>query len=71
MKFLIDIDTKQNSLEFVMQFLKNISFIKDIKVVESNEVTNPSILQSIEDYEKNMIKPTPMSLSELKSLMDV
>jgi hypothetical protein len=69
MRFIIDIDIAENKRNFVEEFFKTISFIKKVKAIESNEITNPSILQSIDDYEKGEIKPTPLNLEELKAII--
>jgi len=42
-----------------------------VKVIQSNEITNPLILKSIEDYEQGKTNPTPMSLSELKAKIPI
>lgn len=70
MRFLLDIDIADNKSEFAQEFFKTISFVKNVKVVESNEITNPAILQSIEDYENNLVQPTPMSLDDLKVMIN-
>lgn len=62
MRFLLDIDVADNNSEFVLEFFKTISFVKNVKVIECNEITNPAILQSIEDYENNYVQPTPICL---------
>jgi hypothetical protein len=41
-----------------------------VKIVAQNEITNPQILASIEAYEKGKINPTPVSLSDLKAIID-
>ncbi len=67
MKILLDV--KDNKAEFAMEFLKSISFIKTAKPYKKNEVTNASLLQSIEAYEKGTQKPTPLSLVKLKKML--
>lgn len=67
MKLIIDIP--ENKLALAKEFFNSISFVKSVKEVAVNEVTNPSILKSIEDYEAKKVLPTPMSLYELKKLM--
>ena len=37
-----------------------------IKAIENNEITNPDILNSIENYENGKVKPTPLNLDDLK-----
>ncbi|MBK7958473.1 MAG: hypothetical protein IPK03_10395 [Bacteroidetes bacterium] len=69
MRYIIDIDIADNKLKFVEEFFKTISFVKKIRAIASNEITNPVILQSIEDYEKGKTKPTPLNLAELKEMI--
>ncbi|MBX7153839.1 MAG: hypothetical protein U0Y96_08440 [Candidatus Kapaibacterium sp.] len=67
MKFVIDVsDDKRDVAE---ELFKNISFIKNIQLIEANEVTNPVLLQSIEQYESKSTIPTPLSLDDLKKLI--
>lgn len=70
MKFQLEIEIAENKRDFVEEFFKTISFVKKVKIVAQNEITNPAILDSIEAYEKGKMKPTPVSLSELKSMID-
>jgi len=70
MKFQLEIEIAENKRAFVEEFFKTISFVKKVKIVAQNEITNPAILDSIEEYEKGKIKPTPVSLSELKAMID-
>ncbi len=67
MKYLLDI--VDNKSEIAEEFFKSVSFIKNVKQVAVNEITNPLILQSIENYKKGKIKPTPLNLIELKEIM--
>jgi hypothetical protein len=53
-----------------MRYKKPISFVKKVEVVAPHEITNPAILQSIESYEQGQVKPTPLSLAELKEMLD-
>jgi hypothetical protein len=71
MKYILQIDIDKNKKSFVEEFFKSISFIKNVRIIESNEITNPDILKSIEDYEKAISKPTPFNLAELKAMIDV
>jgi len=68
MKILLDIN--DSKAVFAMEFFKSISFIKKVKVIAPNEITNPFILQTIEDYEKGKLYPTPVNLVELKALIN-
>jgi hypothetical protein len=53
-----------------MEFFKNITFIKNTKSIDKNEITNPAILKSIEDYENKKASSTPLSLKELKKFIN-
>ena len=66
MKYIIDI--AENKSAFAEEFFKNVSFFKNVKAIPPNEITNPAILESIELYEKGKVKPSPMSLAELKQM---
>jgi hypothetical protein len=68
MKVLLDIT--DSKAELAMEFLKSISFVKKVKAIAPNEITNASILQSIEAYEKGKTKPTPVNLKELKAIVN-
>ena len=68
MKYILDI--ADNKTEIAEEFFKSVSFIKNVKQVADNEITNPLILQSIEGYEKGKLKSTPVSLAELKEMLD-
>jgi hypothetical protein len=70
MKYELDIDLKEDKAKFVEEFLNSISFVKNIKNISSNEITNPSILTSIEDYENGKQKATPLNLQELKEYVN-
>lgn len=69
MKYILDIDIPDNRKDFVEDFFKTISFIKKVSAIAPNEITNPDILRSIEDYEKGKVRPTPLNLAELKSMI--
>lgn len=64
MKFILEIDIADDKRAFAEEFFKTISFVKKVRAVASNEITNPAILQSIEEYENRGIKTTayPKSL---------
>jgi hypothetical protein len=70
MRFLLDIDIEDNKSTFAEEFFKTISFVKNVRIIANNEITNPAILQSIEDYEKGKAKPTPLNLAELKEMIN-
>lgn len=67
MKIVVEVN--DNKANFLIEFLKSISFVKKAKVIEGNEITNPDILQSIEDYETKKVTPTPLNLAELKAML--
>ena len=68
MRYILEIS--ENKTAFAEEFFKAISFIKKIRAVPSNEITNTAILKSIEDYESKKTTPTPMSLQELKAMIN-
>ncbi|MEI8203902.1 MAG: hypothetical protein WCH34_12860 [Bacteroidota bacterium] len=68
MKYIIDI--AENKSAFAEEFFKSISFIKNVKAIRPNEITNPAVLESIEQYEKGKVEPCPLSLAELKQMLN-
>ena len=70
MKYLLDIDIAANKAAFAEEFFKTISFVKKVRAIPANEITNPAILQSIETYEKGKVQPTPLNLDELKAMIN-
>lgn len=70
MRYRIELEIPENKLAFIEEFFKSISFVRRVRVSASNEITNPAILQSIEAYETGQVKPTPLNLEELKSMLD-
>jgi len=68
MKYLLEI--ADNKKTFAEEFFKSVSFIKNAKQIMPNEITNPAILKSIEEYEKGKAKPTPLSLTTLKKMLN-
>ncbi len=72
MKYRIELEIPANKSSFILEFLKSITFIKKVKidVIEKNEITNPEILKSIEDYETRKVSPTPLNLAELQAMIN-
>lgn len=70
MKYRLDVEVADDEISFAENFFKNIRFIKKVKAIAPNEITNPAILQSIEAYEQDKTKPTPLSLIELKAMLN-
>jgi hypothetical protein len=68
MKYLIDV--ADNKTAFAEELFKNISFVKNVKAIAKNEITNPRILQSIEQYEKGKTIPTLLNLADLKEYVN-
>lgn len=68
MKYILEIN--ENKTVFAEEFFKIISFVKNVKAIFPNEITNPAILQSIEEFEKGKVKPSPLSLSKLKKMLN-
>jgi len=69
MKILVEVSN--NKADSAMEVLKSISFVKNVKQVALNEVTNPFILLSKGDYEKEKINPTPLNLTGLNAMINV
>lgn len=70
MKYQLEIEIADSEISFAEKFFKNISFVSNVKAIANNEITNPAILQGIEDYENGQVKPTPLNLNELKAIVD-
>jgi hypothetical protein len=70
MKYRLDVEISDNETSFAEKFFENISFVKKVRAIPANEITNPAILQSIEAYESGKLKPTPLSLTELKGMIN-
>jgi hypothetical protein len=70
MKYILDIEIADDKRSFAEEFFKTISFVKKVRAIASNEITNPAILKSIEDYEKGKDKAIPLNLAELKAMID-
>ena len=70
MKYTLEIEIDENKATFAEEFFKSISFVKKVRHIASNEITNPVILQSIESYENGSKKPTALNLSELKEMIN-
>ncbi|GHT73468.1 hypothetical protein FACS189456_3930 [Bacteroidia bacterium] len=63
------VNIADNKISFAEEFFKSISFVQGFRVVPSNEITNPAILQSIEAYESGAVPPTPFDLATQKEMM--
>ncbi len=68
MKYIVEIP--DSKVVFAEQFFKSVDFLKKFKAIEPNVITNPKILNEIEAYETQKIKPTPLNLAELKALIN-
>jgi hypothetical protein len=68
MKYILDI--ADNKSAFAEEFFKTISFVRTVKAIAPNEITNPAILNSIDEYEKGTTTPTPLSLNDLKKMIN-
>jgi len=44
--------------------------VENIEAVLSSEIANVAILKSLEEYEKGKAIPAPLSLAELKIMLD-
>lgn len=70
MKYHIELELPESKLALALEFLRSLSFVKQVKTLEPGEITNPKILSSIEDYESGRVRPEPTSLAELKKLLN-
>ena len=70
MRYILDIDIADSKSAFAEEFFKTISFVKKVRIISNNEITNSTLLKSIEDYEKGKLKPRPLSLTELKKMIN-
>ncbi|MDB4901584.1 MAG: hypothetical protein JWQ63_865 [Mucilaginibacter sp.] len=70
MKFILEIEVADNETSFAEKFFKKVSFVKKVRPIAANEITNPAVLQSIEAYEQGKLKPTPLNLAELKAMIN-
>ena len=68
MKYLLDIE--DNKTNFAEEFFKTISFVKNVRAIPSNEITDQAILKSINEYETGKTKPAPLNLAELKVFLN-
>jgi hypothetical protein len=68
MNYKIELEVSEQKLSSVLEFLKGLSFIQNIRIVAPNEITNPKILESMEDFETGIFQPVSMSLTKLKAL---
>jgi hypothetical protein len=70
MKYRIELELPENKLALTLEFLRSLSWIKTVSEPEEKIITSNKILNSIEDYERGASQPVPMSLSELKALLN-
>ena len=66
--YKIELEVSEQKLSLVLEFLKGVSFIQNVRVHASNEIANPEVLESMEDFESGKSQPVSMSLTELKAL---
>ncbi|MDR2148368.1 MAG: hypothetical protein LBE91_18150 [Tannerella sp.] len=67
MKYIVEIPADRAA--FAEEFFKTVSFIRTVKFIADNEVTNPAVLHSMEQYERGLVKPTPLNLEDLKQMI--
>ena len=70
MKYRIELELPENKLALTLEFLRSLSWIKTVSEPDDKIITSKKILNSIEDYERGTSQPVPMSLSELKALLN-
>jgi hypothetical protein len=66
--YKIELDVSEQNLSLVLEILNGVSFIGNIRIIAPNEITNPKILETVEDFETGLKQPASMSLAELKVL---
>lgn len=66
MKYRIELEMPENKWAIALEFLKSLSFIKNVKEISANEITNERILKRIEEYEAGISESKPFTLGELK-----
>ncbi|MDR0867149.1 MAG: hypothetical protein LBP75_01565 [Planctomycetota bacterium] len=69
MKYQLELEVDEDRAAFAEEFFNAISFVKKVKTVAPNEITNPAILRSIADVESGRVAPTPLNLAELRGLL--
>ena len=57
MRYRIEVEIPENKVSFAEEFFKSISFVRKVRAIASNEITNAAILQSIESYESGQVNP--------------
>ena len=70
MKIQLEIEIAENNMTFVEAFFRSISFVKKVRTIASNEITKNSVMESMENYEKGKVKPTPLNLNDLKDYIN-
>jgi hypothetical protein len=59
MKYRFEMEMPENKLAIALEFLKSLSFIKNVKEIPVNEITNERILKRIEEYESGNSEANP------------
>jgi hypothetical protein len=70
MKYRIELELPENKLALTLEFLRSLSWIKTVSNPEEKKVTSEKVRNSIEEYEKGISQPVPISLDELKKLLN-
>jgi len=68
MKYLLDIP-EERAVDAEKLF-QSTDFIEQFRVIAPNEITNSALLESIEAYESGRVLPSPLTLKDLKELID-
>jgi len=63
MKYLLDIP-EERAIDAEKLF-QSTDFIEQFRVIASNEITNSTLLESIEAYESGRVLPSPLTLTLL------
>ena len=63
----IVVEVADNKADLFLEFIRSLSFVKRSEKVEGGSISNPELIQSIEDYESGKVQPQPFDLNSLKA----
>jgi len=69
MKYILEIE--EDKVSVAEELFKSIPYVRKVVAIQPNEIVNQSICNSIEQYENGKVKPTPLSLVDLKQMLHV
>ena len=65
----LELDVNNIKEAFAKDFFNSISFVKNVRILKEREITNPKIIQRINNYESGRTNLIPLSFAELKEKM--